>query len=188
MRKTNLNKLIHRSEVKPGDKIRIVREVVVDSARETNLGRGYADSVVISTKHSISDIAESLALTSKEEVTLLERDERDLVIPEDALFVYWQDDEGDDYYARRDGDKWIEDDGDEHDTDEDLVESIKTYGEVDTFQVLKSKPKLATGGIVQGLPYPGISLGEKSRSMLEQAANAGIRNQIPGYYRGLGRR
>lgn len=181
MRKTNLNKIIHRSEVKPGDKIRIVREVVVDSARETNLGRGYADSIVVSTKKSISDMAESLALTSKEEVTLLERDERDLVIPEDALFVYWQDDEGDDYYARRDGDKWIEDDGDEHDTDEDLVDSIEAYGEVDTFQVLKSKPKPATGGVVQGLPYPGISLGEQSRRFMQRSANAGIRDAIDAY-------
>lgn len=107
MRKTNINKDITRQEVKVGDRIVVSREVLVTAVRETTLHAGVGQprrpiTVVTTPKDSI-------ALTADESVKLLERDEPSFEIPNNALVITWQDDDGYDYIARRNeiSDEWV---------------------------------------------------------------------------------
>lgn len=155
MRKTNLNTPIKRADLKSGDKIRIVREVTVKDAREATLS-GSVHATIVTTDVPQGAVGETLALTLKEDITLLERDVK-VEIPASAVIVHWQDSDGEDYYARYDSDRkvWIEDDMDEYESTEKLVEYIEKYLKEGTFEVLKRRPLFAEGGIVQGGFVPG---------------------------------
>lgn len=154
MRKTNLNTPIKRADLKSGDKIRIVREVTLKDVRQTTLGNNVK-AAIITTDQGAESV--TLAITEAETVTLLERDVK-IDIPKSAVIVYWQED-GEDYYARYDSDRqsWIEDDGEEYETTEDLAERIEEYIKEDTFEVLKRRPLFSEGGFAQGGVVPGRS-------------------------------
>lgn len=179
MRKTNLNTPIKRADVKVGDKIRITREVTVKDVREANLSGGIA-ATIVTTNVPEGAVGETLALTQKEEVTLLERDPK-IDIPKSAVVVYWQEDDGDDYYARYDSDRqvWIEDDGEEYETTEELAERIEECIKEGTFEILKRRLLFAEGGLVGGDVQLGArSLGELSRALSDNIMPRGF-GRIP---------
>lgn len=169
MRETNINKNIPRTEVKVGDKIRISRDVIVKTTRETSIydhaTRSRKPITVVGTA------TDSVALTNGETVTLLERDKpSEIVIPASATHIFWQDTEDYDYYARRNevSEEWVTSGGpDDTYTTEALIQEIEDpAGEFDeyqegTFQVLKHKYSaggytgLGVGGSVGG---PAITL------------------------------
>lgn len=148
MRETNLNQPINRTEVKVGDKIRVSREITVTSVRETTIHEGVGKPrqpiTIVGTAN------DSIGLTKSEAVTLLERDREAVKIPTTAEFIYWQDEGGDDYYARHDAeaDEWVEDDGDTY-TTEKLVAYIEHDLKPGSFQVLKHKRGFASGGQIR---------------------------------------
>lgn len=155
----NIN-TIHRSEVKVGDLIEVSRQVRVTDVRPTKLGHGFnqVDAIVVSTN------SDTLALTPKETVKLVERPEV-LEVADDARVVEWsvqKDDEDDDsievYYALKlDDGGWQSSDDDNYDDFGDLADDIKdgSFGEYvpDSFKTVvpAPKPKFATGGLVRGL-------------------------------------
>lgn len=169
MRKTNLNTPIKRADLKSGDKIRIVREVTVKQVRPAKLSGGV-DATIVTTDVPEGAVAETLALTQKEGVTLLERDIK-VEIPNSAVIVYWREEDGD-YYARYDSVRrsWIEDDGEEYETTEDLAQRIEEYIQEGTFEVLKRRPLFAEGGLVGG----DVQLGARSLSELSRALSDNI--------------
>ena len=181
MRETNINNPIDRTDVKVGDKIRVSREVVVTAVRETQIydrAKGKHKNITV-----VNTATDTLALGETETVTLLERDKpSEIVIPTSATHVFWQDEDGYDYYARRDSvsEEWVTSEGPEDTyTTEALIKEIEDeFGEFDvykpgSFQVLKHK--YAAGGYV-GTP---ISLGADSiASLARQVQDTSIRNRI----------
>lgn len=174
MRKTNLDHAILRYDVKSGDRIRIIREVTVKDARSATLSGGIA-ATIVTTDVPEGAVGETLALTSKERVTLLERDVK-VDIPKSAVIIYWQED-GEDYYARYDSDRqsWIEDDGEEYETTEDLAKRIEEYIQDGTFEVLKRRSLFSEGGLVGG----DVQLGARSLDELSRALSENI---LPGRF------
>lgn len=178
MRDTTLNKPIPRSDIKVGDKIRISREVEVKKVRHTSIYGGLRNQ---SKPVTIVDTdGDTVAISDTEGVTLLERDRESVKIPDSAQFVYWQDRDGEDYYARYDTDRevWIEDDMDEY-TTEKLIPYIEHYLKEGTFQVLKHK--YASGGVVGGLSGGGYTSGANPLLpgvRLSQEAMANLRDQM----------
>lgn len=181
MRKTNMSVPITRTEVKPGDKIRVVREVTVKTARPAKLSGGV-DATIVTTDVPEGAVGETLALTPKETVILLERDIK-VEIPKSAVVIYWQDRDGDDVYARYDADRqaWVDSDGDEYESTEKLAQYIERYIEEGTFEVLKRRPLFSEGGLVQGYAVPGRSyhgLGFDPGTMSALARNVLPRNVV----------
>ena len=189
MRKTNINQTITRADVKKGDKIRIEREITVTDIRAAQLGR-INDAQIVTANGN-----ETLALTPKEKVTLLERDQS-LDFGEDAKVVTWTvaSDEGtgtpEDYFAVRiqGQDGWISSDEDTYSDDEELEADILNgdFGEYveGTFKVLSPKPKLSlsTGGFVRGGFVPTSNLTD-TLSRMSQAAGrrAVVGSSLSGY-------
>ena len=188
MRETNLSKPISRTEVKVGDKIRVSREVVVTGVHETSIydqaSRKRKNITVVNTA------TDTLALSETEAVTLLERDKpSEIVIPTSATHVFWQDEDGYDYYARRDSvsEEWVTSGGpNETYTTEALINEIDDpAGDFDvykpgSFQVLKHK--YAAGGFT-GLPVGGavggpISLSSEAIAALSRQVGANILPRI----------
>ncbi|QDH48030.1 hypothetical protein LUPINE_22 [Microbacterium phage Lupine] len=199
MRKTDIDETISRHDVKVGDTIRISREATVTNIRETTLGtHKRAIIATVTSGDGINANTETLALTDKETVTLLERDQS-LDFGGGALIVTWgvvddaQSDLKETYFAMRlqDEANWVASDGDEYRNDEALEEAILDgeFGEyVDgTFKVIepKPKPKFASGGFVGGdsilgrmsaaaqAPYLGFG-----RSILPQNIGARITDVV----------
>lgn len=155
-----MSNIIHRNNVNVGDLIEVSRQVRVTAVRPTKLGQGFnqVDAVVVSTN------SDTLALTPKETVKLVERPEV-LEVADDARVVEWsvqKDDEDDDsievYYALKlDDGGWQSSDDDNYDDFGDLADDIKdgSFGEYvpESFKTVvpAPKPKFATGGLVRGL-------------------------------------
>lgn len=189
MRKTNINQTITRADVKKGDKIRIEREITVTDIRAAQLGR-INDAQIVTANGN-----ETLALTPKETVTLLERDQS-LDFGKDARVVTWtvegkeDTDKPEDYFAIRiqDEDRWLSSDDDTYSDDEELEADILNgqFGEYveGTFKVLSPKPKLslATDGFVRGGFVPTSNLTD-TLSRMSQAAGrrAVVGSSLSGY-------
>ena len=193
MRKTNINQTITRADVKKGDKVRIEREITVTDIRVAQLGR-INDAQIVTANGN-----ETLALTPKETVTLLERDQS-LDFGEDAKVVTWtveseeeteeDTDKPEDYFAVRiqGQDGWISSDEDTYSDDEELEADILNgdFGEYveGTFKVLSPKPKLslASGGFVRGGFVPTSNLTD-TRARMSQAAGrrAVVGSSLSGY-------
>ncbi|QIG58568.1 hypothetical protein SEA_HUBBS_23 [Microbacterium phage Hubbs] len=160
MRKTDIDETITRHEVKAGDKILISREVTVTNVRETTLGANKRAIVAtVTSGEGINASIETLALTDKETVTLLERDQESLDFG-DAQVVTWKTDDDEQFFALKiEGeDGWYTSDDDTYADNNALERDILTdaFGGgkyVDgSFEVLfpKPKPKFASGGFVGG--------------------------------------
>lgn len=155
MRETNMSEIIHRHQVEKGDKIRVSRELTVKDVRTSTIYVGkdkpLTPIVVVTTE------TDTIALTPKESVTLLERDKpSEIEIPITATHIFWQDTEDHDYYARRNdvSQEWVTSEGpsDTYTTPALIQEIEDPAGEFDeykpgSFQVLKRKAIFDGGSI-----------------------------------------
>lgn len=173
MRETNLNKPIARGDVKVGDRIEVSRDVVVTAVRESTISGGFGEPRIPVT--IVSTDSDTLLLATKEKITLLERDKpSEIVIPASATHIFWQDTDGYDYYARREGvtGEWIssEDHTIKYTTDALINEIEDPSGDFgvykrDSFQVLKSS--FLRGGVI---------------SRLSEDSMASLRNAMGSHY------
>lgn len=173
MRKKNFNQNITRDDVKPGDRIRITREVTVRKVRPTNLA-GAGPSVILEVDGPAGSIPESLALTRKEAVTLLERD-LSLDFGEDAKVVSWNTTTTTHYALAVDGGGWVSSDEDTYEDAEELEADILNgaFGEYveGTFKVIHPAPgsKFSQGGYINS-----VALSEGSRDFLSKLASTDL--------------
>ena len=183
MRKTGIDQTITRDDVKVGDKIRITREVTVKSVRPVSLGN-VGPSVIIEAQVGGTQERDSLALTRKETVTLLERDQS-LEFGDNAQVVTWRVGDGSGFkqrFAVREvgGGSWITDDNDTYSTGESLEGDIldDEFGDYieGTFEVLfpKPKPKFADGGYTGRNILNPIGISADTVSAIQAAARRGI--------------
>lgn len=159
MRKTNINQVISYKDIKPGDKVSVTGILEVKDIRIASDSPRLGKSAIATVAAPIdSSYDTSWAILESDKVTLLERDV-EIEIPANAAFVYWQDTDDEDYYARKLANgKWQDSEMDEHHSADILIEDILEgeYGEykLGSFEVIKhDKPKYASGGLVSGAHF-----------------------------------
>lgn len=165
MRKKNINQIISYKDIKPGDKVIVAGELDIKDIR-LGTGSSILGSSAIATVKAPKEGGHdtSWAILETDTVTLLERDVQ-IEIPANAQVVYWQNDGGEDYYARKlDDGKWQDSEQAGRHSADGLIGDILEgeFGEykVDSFEVIKyQKPKYASGGIVHGMSFSPTTLG-----------------------------
>lgn len=167
--------IIKFADVKEGDRIRITRDLVVNSVRLANVGAVPAAIIEFEGPRG----PQTLAVTADEKVDLLDRPVK---AEEGATFVYWRSG-GSDCYARKleDG-RWLDYEGDKFDSLSDLIEEIEngefSYGKYETgsFQVIAREPKQAEDGEKSYFQPPQVALSPVTQALLNNSA----RNRVLG--------
>ncbi|AXC37882.1 hypothetical protein SEA_JACKO_22 [Microbacterium phage Jacko] len=158
---------ISNKDIRPGDTITVSRKLKVSSVRDYG-GSSAKNAVVVSGVGENGTSGVTILVAEYENVELIDR-KIEIPNPETALFVWWQDEVGNDYYARKaDKGNWVTDSGASYTSTHDLIEDITEGGYHDykqgSLQVIKRNPSLASGGYVHGT----VSLGDHGRSVLRR--------------------
>lgn len=150
-------KKISNKEIQPGDTIIVSRKLQVGNVRDYSGASTKAVLVNGVGEHGTSGV--TILVFEDDSVELIER-KPEIPNPETALFIWWQDDAGMDYYARKDdGGRWITDSGESYPSIDELIKDI-AVGEFRSYkqgslQVIKRKHNLASGSRA-----PVIQLGD----------------------------
>lgn len=158
---------ISNKDIQPGDTIIVSRKLKVKGVRDYG-GASIKNAVVVNGVGEGSTSGVTILIAEDEGVELIDR-EIEIPDPETALFVWWQDSLGNDYYARKtDEGGWIADSGEEYSSTHDLIDDIADGGysnyKQGSLQVIKRKAPEASPGHVSG-----VDLGALSRSILQKA-------------------
>lgn len=141
--------IIHRDEIRVGDRITVSQTYMVDKARTETVG---GERVCIVEYKRLDGKPAQDVIDSFDTV---EREYPPLELPDDALVITWMVDGRRYYAAKREDGEWIDSENDPiGDSEDDVIECITDNFSYDgkyepgSFEVLKSKPKLAAGGYI----------------------------------------